>query len=119
MNGYVRKKIIRPKMSVSNFKNMGFRNNFKGFSSFEFLNFETRWDCRSYRIYGNLDNRSTVGRNNFDAFVKSLKTPLGVIPVCLPLRRKGAGIQYFQVLLDACLRRHDEVLGFLRDHQLY
>ena len=41
-----------PKMSVSNFKNVGFRNNFKGFDSFEFLKFGTRWDCRSYRIYG-------------------------------------------------------------------
>jgi len=30
--------------------------------------------------------------------VKSLKTPLGVIPA-------KAGIQYFQVLLDACLCR--------------
>jgi len=29
---------VIPKMSVSNFKNMGFRNNFKGFDSFKFLN---------------------------------------------------------------------------------
>jgi len=28
-------------MSVSSYKNMGFRNNFKGFDSFEFLKFET------------------------------------------------------------------------------
>jgi len=47
-------------MSVSNFKNMGFRNNFKEFDSFKFLKIETHWDCRSYRIYGNLANRSTV-----------------------------------------------------------
>ena len=45
-----------------------------------------------------------------DKFVKSLKTPLGVIPA-------KAGIQYFQVLLDACFRRHDRILDFLRDHQ--
>ena len=38
-------------MSVSNFKNMGFKNNFKGFDSFEFLKFETRWYCLSYCIY--------------------------------------------------------------------
>ena len=47
----------------------------------------------------------------FDAFVKSLKTPIGVIPA-------KAGIQYFQALLDACLRRHDRVLDFLRDRQV-
>ena len=35
---------------------------------------------------------------NVDALVKSLKTPLDVIPA-------KAGIQYFKVLLDACLRR--------------
>jgi len=40
------------KMPISNFKNMGFKNNFKGFDAFEFLKIETRWDCRSYRIYG-------------------------------------------------------------------
>jgi len=28
-------------MSVSNFKDIGCRNNFKGFESFEFLKFET------------------------------------------------------------------------------
>jgi cyclopropane fatty-acyl-phospholipid synthase-like methyltransferase len=39
------------KMSVSNFKHVGFRNNLKGFDSFEFLKYETRWDCRYYRIY--------------------------------------------------------------------
>jgi len=39
-------------MSVSNFKDMRFRHNFKGLDLFEFLKFETHWDCRSYRIYG-------------------------------------------------------------------
>jgi len=29
-------------MSVSSFKNMGFRNNFKGFDSFEFLVFQIK-----------------------------------------------------------------------------
>ena len=38
-------------MSVSYFKNTGFRNKFKEFDPFEFLKVETRWDCRSYRIY--------------------------------------------------------------------
>ena len=44
-------KNILPKFSVSNFKNVGFKYNFKGLNSFEFIKFETRWDCRSYRIY--------------------------------------------------------------------
>jgi len=39
-------------MSVSTFKNIGFRNNFKRFDSFKFLKIETLWDRRSYRIYG-------------------------------------------------------------------
>ena len=34
---------------------------------------------------------------NFDAFVKSLKTSFDVIPA-------KAGIQCFQIVLDACLR---------------
>jgi hypothetical protein len=46
----------------------------------------------------------------FDAFVRSLKMSLGVIPA-------EAEIQYFQEFLDACLRRHDGVLGFLRDRR--
>jgi len=40
-------RIISPKMSVSNFKNMGFRNNFKGAEQ------------HLPRSCGNLDNRST------------------------------------------------------------
>ena len=44
--------IFKPKMSVSNFKNIEVKNIIKGFDPFEFLKFETRWDCRSYRIYG-------------------------------------------------------------------
>jgi hypothetical protein len=32
---------VLTKMTVSNFKNMRFRNNFKEFDSFEFLKFET------------------------------------------------------------------------------
>jgi hypothetical protein len=42
-----------------------------------------------------------------DGFVKSLKTSFSVIPA-------KARIQYFQIVLDACLRRHDGVLDFLR-----
>ena len=44
---------------------------------------------------------------NIDGFVKSLKSPFDVIPA-------KAGIQYFQIVLDACLRRHDGVSDFLR-----
>jgi hypothetical protein len=31
-------KLSKPKVSVSNFKNIGFRNIFRGFDSFEFSN---------------------------------------------------------------------------------
>jgi len=44
---------------------------------------------------------------NIDGFVKSLKTFFDVIPA-------KAGIQYFQMVLDACLRRHDGISDFLR-----
>ena len=44
---------------------------------------------------------------NVDGFVKSLKSPFDVIPA-------KAGIQCFQIVLDACLRRHDGVSDFLR-----
>ena len=44
---------------------------------------------------------------NIDGFVKSLKSSFDVIPA-------KAGIQYFQIVLDACLRRHDGVSDFLR-----
>jgi len=37
---------------------------------------------------------------NTDGFVKNLKSSVGVIPA-------KAEIQYFQIVLDACLRRHD------------
>jgi hypothetical protein len=47
----------------------------------------------------------------FDGFVKSLKSSFGVIPA-------KAGIQYFQIVLDACLRRHDGISGFLRVCQI-
>ena len=42
-----------------------------------------------------------------DGFVKSLKSPFDVIPA-------KAGIQYFKIVLDACLRRHDGVSDILR-----
>jgi len=45
--------------------------------------------------------------SNIDGFVKSLKTSFGVIPA-------KAGIQCFQIVLDACLRRHDGISDFLR-----
>jgi hypothetical protein len=48
----------------------------------------------------------------FDGFVKSLKSSFGVIPA-------KAGIQYFQIVLDACLRRHDGISDFLRNHQCW
>ena len=43
---------------------------------------------------------------NFNDIVKSLKTSFGVIPA-------KAGIQCFQIVLDACLRRHDGISDFL------
>ena len=43
--------------------------------------------------------------NKTDAFVNSLKTYFDVIPA-------KAGIQCFQILLDACLRRHDGISDF-------
>ena len=43
---------------------------------------------------------------NIDGFVKSLKTSFGVIPA-------KAGIQCFQIGLDACLRRHDGITDIL------
>jgi len=42
-----------------------------------------------------------------DGFVKSLKTSFDVIPV-------KAGIQCFQIVLDACPHRHDGISHFLR-----
>ena len=44
---------------------------------------------------------------NIDGFVKSLKSSLDVILA-------KAGIQFFQIVLDTCLRRHDGVSDFLR-----
>ena len=49
----------------------------------------------------NIEHRTS----NADGFVKSLKTFFGVIPA-------KAGIQCFQIVLDACLRRHDGILTF-------
>jgi len=45
--------------------------------------------------------------SKFDGFVKSLKTSFDVIPA-------KAGTQCFQIVLDACLRRHDGISNFLR-----
>ena len=42
-----------------------------------------------------------------DGSVKSLKTSFSVIPA-------KAGIQCFQIVLDACLRRHDGISDFLQ-----
>ena len=47
-----------------------------------------------------------------DGFVKGLKTYFDVIPA-------KAGIQCFQIVLDACLRRHDGISDFLRVCQSY
>ena len=51
-----------------------------------------------------------VDLNNIDGFVKSLKSSFGVIPA-------KAGIQYFQIVLGACRRKHAGISGFLRDCQ--
>ena len=53
-----------------------------------------------------------VTKCNFDGFVKSLKTSFDVIPA-------KAGIQCFQMVLDACLRRHDGISDFLRVCQFF
>ena len=49
-------------------------------------------------------------RSRVDDLVKSLKTSFYVFPA-------KAGIQCFQIVLDACLRRHDGISDFLRFHQ--
>jgi hypothetical protein len=59
------------------------------------------------RKYSFLERIQEKSPNIIDGFVKSLKTSFNVIPV-------KAGIQYFQMVLDACLRRHDGVSDFLR-----
>jgi len=45
-------------------------------------------------------------RSSVDDLVKSLKTSFYVFPA-------KAGIQCFQIVLDACLRRHDGISDFL------
>jgi hypothetical protein len=55
----------------------------------------------------NWDISTILLRLNIDGFVKSLKTSFSVIPA-------KAGIQYFQMFLDACRRMHGGVSGFLR-----
>ena len=60
------------------------------------------------RLAGNVNRLNVEYRtSNVDGFVKSLKTSFGVIPA-------KAGIQCFQIVLDACLRRHDGISDFLR-----
>jgi hypothetical protein len=57
--------------------------------------------------------KSTIKKEeiaNFDAFVKSRKTPFSVIPT-------KAGIQEKQALLDPGFRRGDGFDDFLRTHQ--
>jgi hypothetical protein len=49
--------------------------------------------------------------SKFDGFVKSLKTPVSVIPA-------KAGIQEKQALLDPGFRRGDGFDDFLRTHQI-
>ena len=49
---------------------------------------------------------------NVDGFVKSLKTSFDVIPA-------KAGIQCFQIVLDACLRGHDGISDFLGVCQIW
>jgi hypothetical protein len=47
------------------------------------------------------------GHLNFDPFLKSISTSFDVIPA-------KAGIQCFQIVLDACLRRHDGISDLFR-----
>jgi hypothetical protein len=56
-------------------------------------------------------DRTFYETTKIDAFVKSLKMSFGVIPA-------KAEIQFFQILLDACLRRHDGISDFLRVYQI-
>ena len=55
---------------------------------------------------------STLNRlTQYDGFVKSLNADFDVIPA-------KVGIQCFELLLDACLRRHDGISGLLRVFQI-
>jgi hypothetical protein len=49
---------------------------------------------------------------NIDGFVKSFKSSFDVIPA-------KAEIHCFQIVMDACLRRHDGSSDFLRVCQSY
>jgi hypothetical protein len=74
------------------------------------LSFEI-WDLKTSFWQTAIKNKARIRKKLphaiFDGFVKSLKTAFSVIPA-------KAGIQYFQMVLDACLRRHDGVSDFLR-----
>ena len=59
-----------------------------------------------------LIKKAKISEIKKDGFVKSLKTSFDVIPA-------KAGIQCFQIVLDACLRRHDGISHFLRVCQKY
>ncbi len=59
-----------------------------------------------------VNKRILSNDTSFDGFVKSLKTSFGVIPA-------KAEIKCFQIVLDACLRRHDGISDFLRVCQFY
>ncbi|MDH3828158.1 MAG: hypothetical protein OET21_12115, partial [Desulfobacterales bacterium] len=71
--------------------------------------FQTSGGARmKFRLPGTVKRLNVQHRtSNIDGFVKSLKTSFGVIPA-------KAGIQCFQIVLDACLRRHDGISDFLR-----
>ena len=73
-------------------------------------------DCYRNGIYKQLisllmHKKMIFKKSKYDGFVKNLKTSFGVIPA-------KAGIQCFQIVLDACLRRHDGVSDFLRVCQI-
>ena len=53
------------------------------------------------------DKNSEKIHLKIDGFIKSLTASFDVIPA-------KAGIQCFQIVLDACLRRHDGISDFLR-----
>jgi hypothetical protein len=69
-------------------------------------------DIQTWFIFFLYINHSSIHHSNIDGLVKSLKTSFDVIPA-------KAGIQCFQIVLDACLRRRDGISHFLRVCQYY
>ena len=59
------------------------------------------------RLCGGMVKINRTMSAKVDGILKSLKTSFDVIP-------EKARIQYFQIVSDACLRRHDGISNFLR-----